>query len=62
MDALHRLANEEGGLVDGFLYATICRTPFGSADISSSVMTVREYVPGLWTVLFDYHSGAALQP
>lgn len=62
IDSLHDLARDQGGLENGFLYETICRTPFGSADNCSASMTVREFMPGLWTACFDYRSADALQP
>lgn len=62
LDALHQLAVEEGGPVNGFLYGVLCRTPFGWADTATATMDVREYIPGLWTATFDYRSAEAFQP
>ncbi len=53
---LHRLAKDEGGMEDGFLYGTLSRVPFGSAEIKTTRMTIREEACGLWTACFAYDS------
>ena len=62
LESLYTLARDQGGLENGFLYEMLCRTPFGSAEVSTASLTVREFLPGLWTACFDYHSDSALQP
>lgn len=58
---VHQLAQWEGGREDGFLYETLTTIPFGTADIETASLTIRQESCGLWTAVFDYESPDGLQ-
>ena len=62
LDALRELAASQGTPGEGFLYETICRTPFGSADKETATLQLQQPAPGIFTALFDYHSSDPFQP
>lgn len=59
---LQELAASQGAPTDGFLYETICLTPFGAAEMSTATLHLKQHDGGAMTALFDFRSSCAFQP